>query len=433
VSGRRFTEERRVELVLFAFSLFAYALSSWGMFWHQSQAPHFVWQADAFNHGQLALAAQPPNLNDWVLRNGHWYVSFPPFPAILMMPLVAIFGRGFNDTVFTICFAALNVALLYRLLRLFAETGEEGEHPRERWDHAWLALLFGFGTLAWSCGIRGEVWFTAETVGVTLTLGYLLCALRARHPVLAGLFLGCATITRTPLAFSGIFFLLEAICSPAEGAAPGDPSKSTNSMPPRATLAALFAALADPARRRLALSRLTQFAAPLAAIGLPMAWANQARFGSPGEFGHSLLYANRVNEQIARFGLFHYAYLERNLHAAFTRLPTIELHPLRIGFDGHGMSLLVTTPLFALLPWPRESPRLTRALWLTVAAVALPGFFYQNDGWFQFGFRFSLDYTPYLFALLSLGARPMDGRFWALGWAGVAVNAWGAAVFNRFY
>ena len=439
-AGARFLEERRVELILFGFSLFAYALSSWGMLWHQSQAPHFVWQAQAFDHGQLSLLGQPPNLNDWVLRDGRWYVSFPPFPAVLMMPLVAIWGTSLNDVAFTLVFAALNVALLYRLLRRFAESGEEGAGaeggsgpasapaaaPRAPWDHAWLALLFGFGTLAWSCGIRGEVWFTAQTLGVTLTLGYLLASLRAGHPALAGLLLGCAAITRTPLLFSGIFFLLEALLTPADGG-----------LPDRATWPALRGALSrtvrDPAQRRMALGRLLKFSGPFLLVMLPMAWANTARFGSPGEFGHSFLYANRVNADIEQYGLFHYHYLERNLHAALTRLPSIQFHPLRLGFDGHGMSLLVTTPLFLLLLWPARRPRLTRALWLTVAVLALPGLLYQNDGWLQFGFRFSLDYTPYLFALLSLGARPMDGRFWALGWAGVLVNGWGAAVFNRLY
>ncbi len=458
----RLSARYRVELMLFGFAFFAYALSSWGMFWQQSHAPQFVWQADGFLHGHLDVA-KPPNLNDWVLQEGRWYSSFPPFPAVLMMPLVAIFGLAFNDTVFTIAFAALNVALIYRFLRELSQQGEElsaapGAVLRDSADHAWLALLFGFGTVAWSCSIRGEVWYTAETVGVTLTLCYLLASLHARAPMLAGLALGCATITRTPLAFSIVFFVLEAILSPAPGADARDREESGKSRRaqknaslrgqaekgvhapdraqlevPRATLSAIRDALTNPAQRALAFKRLVLFAIPLAAVGLPMAAMNIARFGSAGEFGHSHLYMNRVNEQVAKYGLFNYAFLERNLHAAFTRLPQIEFNPFKLGFDAHGISILVTTPLFLFLLWPMRTPRITRALWLTVAAVSVPGFFYQNDGFAQFGFRFSLDYTPYLFALLSLGARPLNGLFWAVAFFGVAVNAWGATVFNRFF
>jgi hypothetical protein len=325
----------------------------------------------------------------------------------------------------TVCFGALNVALLFLLLRRLSALGEEGSpggNPgRSRWEHAALALVFGFSTLAWSCAIRGEVWFTAETIGVTLTLCYLVSGLHAAHPCLAGIFLGCAALTRTPLLFSAPFFLLEALLSPADGA-----------LPPRASAASVAAALRDPAQRRLAASRLLRFALPALAVGLPAAWANLVRFGSPFEFGHSHLFANRVNEQVARYGLFHWAFLERNLHAAFTRLPTLELRPLRLGYDAHGMSLFVTTPLLALLPWPARTPRLHRLLWITVACVALPGLLYQNDGWQQFGFRFSLDYTPHLVALLALGGRRMGPGFLALAALGAAVNGWGAAVFNRW-
>jgi len=280
----------RVDLVLFFASLAAYALSSGTLLSHQSLAPHFVYQADALLHGQLALRVQPPNLNDWVLLDGRWYVSFPPFPAVLMMPFVAISGLGFNDVAFTIVFGALNVALFYRLLRRVQE--------RPEWAHAALALIYGFGTLAWSCAIRGEVWFTAETVGVTLTLLYLHAALGARHPVLAGLAVACGAITRTPLAFSAVFFVFEALF-------PDRPVEAR--------------ALRDPARWRAALPKLVPYLAAIAAVAIPMAWANYVRFGSFSEFGHSHLYANRVNQQIQQYGLFHYAYLERNLHAAFTR------------------------------------------------------------------------------------------------------------------
>ena len=383
-------QRHRNELILFGAALVAYLLSSGSMLLHQSLAPHFVYQADAFIHGQLALAVKPPNLNDWVFENGRWYVSFPPFPAVLMVPLVALFGLALNDVAFTIVFAALNVALFYRLERTV-----DPECPA--WDHALYALTFGFGTLAWSCGIRGEVWFTAETIGVTLTLLFLLAAHEAKHPVAAGLAVACAAITRTPLAFSAVFFVLEVW------------------------------------RREDRARRLWQFAAAIVVVGLPMAAMNYARFGSFTEFGHSHLYANRVNEQIQQFGLFHYAFLERNLHSAFTRLPQISFRPLRIGFDGEGMSLFVTTPLFFYLLWPRDKPRLHRPLWIAAAVVAVPGFFYQNSGWFQFGFRFSLDYTPYLILLLALGHRARTRLWWAAALAGVAVNAWGAAVFNRFY
>ncbi|TMA46307.1 MAG: DUF2029 domain-containing protein, partial [Deltaproteobacteria bacterium] len=174
----------RVDLILFVASLAAYALSSDGLLAHQSFAPHFVYQAHAFLHGQLHLAVpQPPNLNDWVLQDGRWYVSFPPFPALLMVPFVAVFGLSFNDVAFTLFFAAANVALLYRLFRRL-------QAARPEWEHVALALIYGFGTLAWSCGIRGEVWFTAETIGVTLTLLYLHASIGARHPVLAGLAVG---------------------------------------------------------------------------------------------------------------------------------------------------------------------------------------------------------------------------------------------------
>jgi hypothetical protein len=384
----------RVELLLFAGGVFAYAASSAGLLAHQSLAPHFVWQADAFLHGHLDVQ-RPPNLNDWVFQGGRWYVSFPPFPALLMTPFVAVFGMGMNDVLFTLVFAAANLALLHRLLRRL-------DPARPEWQHAAFAIIFGFGTLAWSCSIRGEVWFTAEVVGVMLTLLYLHAAVGVARPFLAGLAVACAAITRTPLAFSAIFFLLQC-----------------------------WRSFRDD-RRELA-RRLVLFFAAIAVLAAPMAWMNYARFGSLTEFGHSHLYNNRVNQQIVRYGLFNYAFLERNLHAAFTRLPEIQLHPLRIGFNGEGMSLFVTTPLFFYLLWPKRKGLLQRDLWLTTAVIALPGFFYQNSGYYQFGFRFSLDYTPYLIVLLALSGRALTKLFCATALAGALVNAWGAAVFNRLY
>ncbi len=392
----------RRPLMIFAGSLAVFCLFSGERLLHQSSYAHFIYQADAFLHGQLAMRFQPPNNEDWAYFNGRWYCSFPPFPAILMAPFVAIAGLQLNDVFFTAVCAALNVALLYLVLERFTAAKDSARTTQE---NVLLALLFAFGTVNFYISIRGEVWFTAEVIGVTMTCLYLLAAHRARQPALAGLCFACATITRAPLLYSGLFFLLELLLP--EGRWAPD---------------ALRARLPEVKRK------LLQFALPVAAVGLPMAWMNYARFGSFTDFGHSHFFNNRVNADIERWGLFNYHYLERNLHAAFTRLPTWTERGL--GFDFDGLSLFVTTPLFWLLLWPIAKPRLHRALWLTVAAVSLPGFFYQNTGWRQFGFRFSLDYTPYLFLLLAIGGRRLGRGFWLLGLLGLAAGVWGAVAFR---
>ena len=97
------------------------------------------------------------------------------------------------------------------------------------------------------------------------------------------------------------------------------------------------------------------------------------------------------------------------------------------------MALWVTMPWLLLLLWPRGSRRLTLATGLAVAACALPGLLYQNTGYMQFGFRFSLDYTPYLVLLLALSGWSTRSRlFLALGALAVLVNFWGAVAFSGF-
>src|SRR5690606_39789566 len=102
-----------------------------------------------------------------------------------------------------------------------------------------------------------------------------------------------------------------------------------------------------------------------------------------------------------------------------------------IQVGGHGLALWFTTPLLLYVLWPRDKPAIHRALWITVAAVALPTLFYQNSGWVQFGYRFSLDYIVFLFALIAIGARPLGRVAKALIIAGVVINLFGALTFDR--
>jgi hypothetical protein len=74
---------------------------------------------------------------------------------------------------------------------------------------------------------------------------------------------------------------------------------------------------------------------------------------------------------------------------------------------------------------------LGRVLLACVALVALPTLFYQNTGWVQFGYRFSNDYAPFLFALLALVGPSLRGSFMLASAFAVIVNFFGALTFGR--
>jgi hypothetical protein len=98
------------------------------------------------------------------------------------------------------------------------------------------------------------------------------------------------------------------------------------------------------------------------------------------------------------------------------------------------MSLLVTSPnlVYTVLPQGEPKSPLTRPLWLTIAAVAIPSLLYQNSGYIQFGYRFSLDYMVYFVVLLAVSGRPLTKLFKALIVFSFAVNLFLAIIFDRY-
>lgn len=439
----RWLHAYRIHLALFVVGLIGYGALIGDRLWKQSSDPHFVYQADAWLRGQLAITPPPTKGDDWakvetvVLRDGRQvrgrrlqtrpvfrtldgqavpvadiassrgvthYVSFPPLPAAIMIPGALAGGRRGNDVLPTLLCAALILPLAFATLRRLAAAGQS---ERTVGDDLWLTLTLAFGTVLYFSAVQGRVWFTAHVVGVLLALGYAWASIEARRPLLAGLCLGLAAITRTPMAFMFPLFVLEA-----------------------ARVAGGLGALRAPAAERAAFLRrvappLLRFAAPVVVIAVAAAAYNLARFGEATEFGHSYLHV-RQQAQIEAHGLFSYQYLARNLAVAFTLLPELPDKGPFVQISGHGLALWVTTPAFLLLLWPRTRPPLHRALWLTVALVAIPTFFYQNSGWVQFGYRFSLDYTPFLVLLLAVGGRRLGPVTRGLLVLGIVINLFGA-------
>src|SRR6201999_3158737 len=226
----------KVYAALYAIGLVVYGLLASGRFGQQSQAPQFVYQADAWLHGRTSI--EPPLVdNDWAkletvtLTDGRevegrrmvsrpvfrtlsgeeiplapvkgskaitWYMSFPPLPTLLMLPSAAISGRAGNDVIPTLLIAALALPLCFALLRRLAAAGLSLRTPRE---DLWLVAALCFGSVLLYSAVQGKVWYTAQVVGVVLALVYAWASIEARNPLIAGLALGAAALTRTPMAF----------------------------------------------------------------------------------------------------------------------------------------------------------------------------------------------------------------------------------------
>ncbi|HEY2900884.1 MAG TPA: hypothetical protein VGL59_09935, partial [Polyangia bacterium] len=242
----RFLHSRKALVVLYIVFTGAYLGASGDRLRRHSQYNHYVYLADGWLHGRLALQGPPPNENDWakvdvlklkdgrevrgnygsrtggpadrfyplrgrsetinesdiVSRSAIRYVSFPPFPAVLMVPFVAIWGLNFNDVLFTVLWAGINPVLMFWLL---GDLRRRGLSRRTPVDDLWLTALYGVGSVYYYCAVIGEVWFTALIVANTLAIGYAWACLDAERPVLAGLCLGLGFATRPPWVMIPLF------------------------------------------------------------------------------------------------------------------------------------------------------------------------------------------------------------------------------------
>jgi len=383
---------------------------------------HYALLADAWLHGQLDLRGPPPPYagnNDFAQKGEHWYVSFPPFPAVWMLPWVKLGGTVENvrDGQAFFWLAGVGPAGLFLVLE---KLRRRKHSDRKESTNFTLALLFAFGTVYWFTAVQGTVWFAAHVVAVGVAAFFLLAALDAERPWLAGFLLGLAFLTRPPMLLMGIFFAAEAFRVSIRGGFPqvrgGKLSLAYE------TLRALdIKALAR---------RLTLFAIPLAALLALTLWHNHARFDNPFEFGHEYLTV-AWRARIEKWGLFSYHYLGRNLSVVLAGLPYLTKVPHGIQINAHGLALWVTTPLFLWALWPKKTSWMYGSLALTILAVALPGLLYQNTGWMQFGYRFSNDFALMIFLLLAIGGRRFGALFYSAAVFAMVINAFGAITFDR--
>jgi hypothetical protein len=445
---------------------------------HYNQYDHFVWQADAFLHGRAwfpyPVQDGGPTPGNWYFQdvyplhdasgalNGQALLPFPPLPALVLVPFVALFGLFTDQEAIGILLAALGVALAYWML---------GRLPIRTTVRALTTAVFATGTVWWWAAAVGSTWYFAHLVAVDLALvavGVTLGADRRavdedpwqdqerglerleladygsasalrrlvatfwpldRSQVLAGFLLGLAATARLPVILAAPWFVL----------------------------------VGGGTRQRRAISAGVGAVVPIAGL-LLYTFATTGLLIHPG-------YEYQYQLEARGYGTLGYnpdwsvedvRYIPQNLGIMLGEMPVLapDWKPDTLGFAAPhalcatpgsqrslfdpecpiampidiGTSILLSAPglllaLFALRRRPLA--RLTIGGTLSIVVIALFNLAHFSQGWVQWGYRFSLDFIPFLLPLVALGAARADGRLRltaiVLLVAGAAINFWGVA------
>ena len=150
-----------------------------------------------------------------------------------------------------------------------------------------------------------------------------------------------------------------------------------------------------------------------------------------GGLGLDYLTSGLVMEEIAA-GDFNLAYIPRELYAILFQGPILLNSFPYFKPNWMGLGLFFTTPAFLLIfkgPWNRLSKEAAIA-----AACILPILITHGEvGFTQFGYRFSLDFTPFLMLLTAKGmSENLSWQEKALIILCLLINFWGVVAIIKF-
>ncbi len=359
---------------------------------------HYVYQAQAMLHGTLDLkeAGVPDYYQDLVRTpEGEAFLPYQPAPAIIMLPFVAIWGTDFSELYFSMIIGAINVALFWYVLRLLGVS---------RLTKLLLLPFFAFGTVNFYSASTGTLWFYNHVVAVMFLLLAIIFLLRRANPLLPAFFLGAAFMSRQPMILALPFFLYWMV---------------RQTYPRVFTLETLRQVMRD----REMLVKAGMFCAALVPfVGLSL-WYNAARFGGVFDTGLSQLYDTYggvpysfyLNKNFCllrdcaslpsptRFDTFDLRNIPLHLYTIFLLPPQFVGGRDVFQPSWFGMSVLLTSPAFIFAALVKRDNPLKVACWLAIPLVAIPTLLYYSQGWVQFGYRYLMDYIPFLLMLTALG------------------------------
>jgi hypothetical protein len=363
-----------------------------------TQFNNFVLLADAILNGRLHLYE---NLT-WIELahyNGRYFIVPPPVPAILILPVVAITGLDTNQTLLSYLFGSINVSLAFLAARCITRSIKV---------QIWTAVMFGFGTIHWWVAANGGVWMFSHVISVTFLFIAIILSFKKAHPLLPGLSLGAAYWTRLPTILGFPFFM----------------AMYLDEWYKRGSTKSII--------RKINLKPLVYMGFGAGIFVVFNAIYNYARFDTPFDVSYYLI-PGILEEYWYAEGIFDLSYIPRHLKIIFGRLPNFSNEFPYITPSWNGLAIWITTPAFIYAFFAGIRNRIAIGCWLSIVLIALVDFCHGTWGFTQFGYRFALDFYPFLFLLTVKGIG--DKIRWyhiTLIVIGIIVNLWGVLWTYKF-
>lgn len=392
------------------------------------------------------------------------YMQHSLGPAFLLAPLAFFFGLTVNQTLVSAFIGGLTALFAYGIVR---------HYTHDLRTQLALVALAMFGTTLFYSGADGSVWHFAHTTAVFFLFGAIYATVVMRNPLLAGAMIGAAFMCR-PTTILGGFFPLVAFSDRWFVSAAGEAVWRRLRLRPLIELAAGVL----PFIMLTMTLNVLRFGSPFES-----GYSYSEQFY---QVNHSSVYAN---------GIFDISYVPRHVAVFFEQMPILSTTASYVYPSWAGAALWFTSPglligLFVhvrryrqvagfsaaalgvtaavillssivtrlgmsgfeisqlplglhLLPfWLAIGAavslavglrdRLVLACWAAIVPIALVNWQFAATGWAQFGYRYALDFMPFLFLLAVLAVRRVRWYHVALIGAGILVNLWGMLWIFKF-
>jgi hypothetical protein len=302
---------------------------------------------------------------------GRYYIAVGPVQVLAYLPFAVFPALQSNGGYLAALMVGIPTAWLsLPLARAYGANGSTAY---------WIAALTAFGTLLFYTSVVGNFYYLAHVESFLALVLFLIEWAGRRRPLVLG----------ASMAFS---FLAR----------------------PTTLLAAIPFGIALLWRRRESLHEAAAaaigFALPVAVALVAYGWYDWVRFGSPLQAGYALTYLPQPGLAARRaLGVFSLQQIPENLRLALlTPFQTIGKFPF-VQADPYGLSMALVSPALFTAFWAGFRNRRGQLMWIAAGLVAIPVFLYYGGGYVQYGFRYSLDFTPFLVVLVATGSSRWKG------------------------